>query len=91
MSHQIQEKSKHFLGKCNVKCLKIKLQASIFWCAARVTYVQVTLRINCQSKNLTLKGNKPPSPQTFPSIKNSLLNAVETERFLKSYYFFQLF
>lgn len=66
MSHQIQEKSNHFLGKCNVKCLKIKLQASIFWCAAGVTYVQVTLRKNCQSKNPTLKGKK-----THPAVRLS--------------------
>lgn len=84
MSHQIQGKNSHLGGKCNVKCPKIKLQAGIFWCAARVTCVQVTLERNCQSKNPMLTEKKKTKPLDFsPGIRNSLFYVVETERFFE--------
>lgn len=92
MSHQIQEKNRHFLRKCNIKCPKIRLQAGIFWHAAKVTYVQVTLKRNCQSKNPMLTGGVGVEKawDFSPGIRNSLLYVVETKGFLKCYLFFQL-
>lgn len=71
---------------------KLNSKPVYFWRAARVTYVQVTLKRNCQSKNpmLTEAGSGGEAWDFSPGIRNSLLYVVETKGFLKCYLFFQL-
>lgn len=77
MNHQIQEKNSHFLGKRTVKSPQIKLEANVFWWAARVAYVPVKLKRNCQSKNPMLTRKK--ILRLFPQNQEQLM--VETKLF----------